>query len=83
MLLAIPLVYRAFRRAGIRGGLVATVHDELVAEVHRDDAALAREIMQREMVRAFEISFPGAPTTLLEVGVGQNWRAAKEATKEI
>jgi len=83
MLQAIPLVYRAFRMANIRGGLIATVHDELLAEVHCDDAAVAAEIMQREMTRAFEISFPGAPTTgLLEVGIGSNWRAAKEATKE-
>jgi DNA polymerase I-like protein with 3'-5' exonuclease and polymerase domains len=83
MLLAISLVYRAFRQAQIRGGLIATVHDELLAEVHCDDAALAKQIMQREMTRAFEISFPGAPTTgLLEVGIGHNWRAAKAATKE-
>jgi DNA polymerase I-like protein with 3'-5' exonuclease and polymerase domains len=83
MLEAIPLVYRAFRKAGIRGGLIATVHDELLAEVHRDDALRAKEILMREMTRAFEISFPGAPTTgLLEVGIGSNWRAAKEAAKK-
>jgi DNA polymerase-1 len=83
MLSAIARVYRAFRRAGVRGGLIATVHDELLAEVHHDDAGLAKEIMQREMTRAFEISFPGAPTTgLLEVGIGHNWRAAKQATAE-
>jgi DNA polymerase I-like protein with 3'-5' exonuclease and polymerase domains len=83
MLLAIALVYRAFRQANIRGGLIATVHDELLAEVHRADAAEAKEIMSREMTRAFEISFPGAPTAdLLQAGIGRNWRAAKEATKE-
>jgi DNA polymerase-1 len=79
MLLAIQLVYRAFRKAGINGGLIATVHDELIAEVTADDAAVAGAIMHAEMVRAFEISFPGAPTTgLLVVKCGRNWRAAKQ-----
>ena len=78
MLLAIQLVYRAFRQIGIDGGLIATVHDELIAEVTEDDAAVAAAIMHREMVRAFEISFPGAPTTgLLAVKCGRNWREAK------
>jgi DNA polymerase-1 len=79
MLLSIRLVYQGFRKARIRGGLIATVHDELLAEVAEDDAEATAEIMHREMVRAFEISFPGAPTTgLLVVKSGQNWREAKE-----
>src|SRR4029077_10995140 len=79
MLLAIRLVHQHFRKAGIRGGLVATIHDELLAEIHQDDAALAKAIMHREMTRAFEITFPGAPTTgLLQVNSGRNWKDAKE-----
>jgi hypothetical protein len=67
------------RKAAIRGGLVSTVHDELLAEVLQDDAAIASEIMRRQMHRAFEISFPGAPTNgLLKVISGQNWHEAKE-----
>jgi DNA polymerase-1 len=82
MLLAIQFVYRAFRKARIRGGLIATVHDELIAEVAADDATAAAEIMHREMVQAFEISFPGAPTTeLLAVKSGRNWREAKEESQ--
>jgi DNA polymerase-1 len=84
MLLAIQLVYRAFRKAGIDGGLVATVHDELIAEVVEDDAAVAAALMHQEMVRAFAISFPGAPTTgLLAVKCGRNWREAKEEDRPI
>jgi DNA polymerase I len=79
MLLAIKLVYLAFRKAGIRGGLIATVHDELLAEVDTADAERVKEIMHREMTRAFEISFPGALTIgLLDVRSGRNWREAKE-----
>jgi DNA polymerase-1 len=81
MLLAIRPVYQQFRKAGIRGGLIATVHDELLADVHEDDVPAATEIMHREMTRAFEITFPGAPTTgLLEVNSGKNWREAKDPT---
>jgi len=35
--------------------------------------------MHREMTRAFELTFPGAPTTgLLQVNSGRNWKDAKE-----
>jgi DNA polymerase I-like protein with 3'-5' exonuclease and polymerase domains len=79
MLLAIQIVYRAFRKTGINGGLIATVHDELIAEVAEGDAAIAAAVMKQEMVHAFELSFPGAPTTgLLVVKCGRNWREAKQ-----
>jgi transposase InsO family protein len=47
---------------GIRGGLVATVHDELLAEVIEADAEPAREILQQAMLDAFVATLPGAPT---------------------
>jgi DNA polymerase-1 len=79
MLLAIKLVHQQFRKAGIRGGLIATIHDELLAEIRQDDAEISKEIMHREMTHAFELAFPGAPTTgLLTVNSGRNWKEAKE-----
>ena len=62
MLRAITMVHRRYLAAGIRGGLVATVHDELLAEVVEADAERARDILQQTMIEAFEITFPGAPT---------------------
>ena len=61
-------------------GLIGTVHDELIAEVHQDDAPITIEIMEREMVRAFEQRFPGAPTTnLVDINFGRTWaEAARE-----
>ena len=44
MLRAITMVHRRYLAAGIRGGLVATVHDELLAEVVEADAERARDI---------------------------------------
>ena len=79
MLLAIRLVHQQFRKAGIRGGLIATVRDELLAEIHQDDAGISKEILYRGMTRAFELTFPGAPTPgLLQVNSGRNWKEAKE-----
>jgi DNA polymerase-1 len=78
MLRAIALVDRRFAEASIRGGLVATVHDELLAEVAEDDAERAREILQQAMVDAFVATFPGAPTTgVATATIGRNWAEAK------
>ena len=60
MLRAIAMVFRRLR--GIRGGLVASVHDELLLEVAEDDAEQARQILAETMIEAFELTFPGAPT---------------------
>ena len=60
MLMAIINVDQRFRAAVIRGGLIATVHDELLAEVHRDDAEQAQAILEQSMLDAFTAVFPGA-----------------------
>jgi DNA polymerase-1 len=78
MLRAITLVYTRFIDAGIRGGLVATVHDELLVEVVEDDAELARDIMQQTMVEAFELTFPGAPSNgVAAAAIGPTWADLK------
>ena len=41
MLRALALTYSRLRAARIRGGIVASIHDEIVLEVDEDDAALA------------------------------------------
>jgi hypothetical protein len=76
MLRAIALVHRRLR--GIRGGLVASVHDELLLEVAEADAEAARRILEETMVEAFEVTFPGAPTNkVVEVRVGRTWKDVK------
>jgi DNA polymerase-1 len=78
MLRAIALVHRRFIDAGIRGGLVASVHDELLAEVHEDDAERARVLLQQAMIEAFVMTFPGAPTTNIATAhIGRTWAEAK------
>jgi DNA polymerase-1 len=84
MLRALAYVYWALAKARIRGGIIATVHDEILLEVHADDMSAALEIVQRQMVRAFEASFPGAPSgdAVVEIGHGPNWLAAAGKEKE-
>jgi len=78
MLRAICLVHARLRAEGVRGGIVASVHDELLIEADASDAALAHEVLERAMTDAFVTTFPGAPTTnLVDVKVGQTWGDVK------
>jgi DNA polymerase-1 len=75
---AMTLLHARLKRARVRGGLIACVHDELLLEVDKNDAALAGEILERAMVDAFVATFPGAPTTrLVDVKIGQTWADVK------
>jgi DNA polymerase-1 len=79
MLRAIVLVHRRFVAAGIRGGLVASVHDELLAEVAEDDTEKARNLLQDAMLEAFTVTFPGAPTTgVAKAVIGRSWFDLKD-----
>jgi DNA polymerase I-like protein with 3'-5' exonuclease and polymerase domains len=76
MLAAIPPVDK--RLAKLRGGLILTVHDELVAEVHRDDAETAKAALAEEMTKVFVEMFPRAPSNgVVSVGIGKDWLEAK------
>jgi DNA polymerase I len=76
MLRAIAWTYSRLNRSGIRGGLVACVHDELLLEIHENDAERAATLLQQTMVDAFIATFPKAPTNnVAEVKIeipGQN-----------
>ena len=79
MLRALTLIHSRLRSAGIRGGLVASIHDELLLEVHEDDAESARALLEETMVEAFAITFPGAPTTgVASAVIGRNWGQVKQ-----
>jgi DNA polymerase-1 len=78
MLRALILIYSRLRAEGIRGGLVASVHDELLLEVAEDDADKARDLLQEVMVEAFRMTFPGAPATDVAVAsIGKTWAELK------
>jgi DNA polymerase-1 len=74
MLLAIRYYYALLQRHRIRGGMIATVHDEILAEVVAADAEAARELLQQAMVQAFTTTFPGAPTVnVVDARIGNSW----------
>ena len=71
------MVCREFE-AGIKGGPVAWLHDELVIEVREDQAERAAEILKQAMVDGFAETFPGAPLNgLVDPHIGTNWGEAK------
>jgi hypothetical protein len=79
MLRAIALVRARYVKASLRGGLVATVHDELLAEVAENDAEQARDLLQQATLDAFEQTFPGAPTACVAAAkIGRTWFDVKD-----
>jgi DNA polymerase-1 len=76
---AMMLVHHRFITANIRGGLIASVHDELLAEAVEDDAERARILLQDAMIEAFMVTFPGAPTTgVAKAAIGRTWFDVKD-----
>jgi DNA polymerase I-like protein with 3'-5' exonuclease and polymerase domains len=79
LLRAVALIDTLLVEGQIRGGLIACVHDELLLEVHEDDAEIARALLEDVMVDAFATTFPGAPTKGVAIAaIGQNWAEAKQ-----
>ena len=77
MLAQIPRVDRAL--GGLRGGLIMTIHDELLAETHEDDAEKARAIMVEVMTETFVKMFPGAPATdIVAASIWPTWEKPKK-----
>ena len=78
ILRAITRTHTRLKKAGIRGGLVACVHDELLLEVHEADAEAARDILQKTMIDAFIETFPDAPTNgVAKAKIGRTWAEVK------
>jgi DNA polymerase-1 len=61
------------RSAGLATRLVLQIHDELLFEGPADEVEAASEIVRREMAGAFELD----PPLGVDLGVGDNWLAAK------
>ena len=64
---------QALRDAGLQTQLVLQIHDELLFEAPADEAAAAAEIVVREMAGAYVLD----PPLAVDVGIGDNWLAAK------
>jgi DNA (cytosine-5)-methyltransferase 1 len=77
-MLALAYVDDRLFDAGVDGGPVAWLHDEIVLEVREDQAERAASILKQAMIDGFTETFPGAPLAgLVEPHIGTNWGEAK------
>jgi DNA polymerase-1 len=85
MLIAIRLTYEQLRAAKVAGGIVASIHDELLLEVAAADAERTQQILAATMTEAFELIFPGAPTTggVVELKTGASWGELHAITTDL
>jgi DNA polymerase I-like protein with 3'-5' exonuclease and polymerase domains len=77
-MLALAYVDERLFEAGIEGGPVAWLHDEIVLEVREDQAEQAAEILKQSMIDGFSETFPGGPLNgLVDPSIGASWAEAK------
>ena len=69
--------------AGIDDGPVAWLHDEIVLEVHADQAERAASILKQSMIDGFAETFPGAPLTGLATGALWQFPTARRLSKRL
>ncbi len=66
-------VYNALEKEGLKTKMLMQVHDELLFEAPIEEVEKATEVIKREMESAAVLDVP----LTAEVGVGDNWMAAK------
>jgi DNA polymerase-1 len=72
--LAMVRCHRALAQSTLRTRLLLTIHDELLFEGPPDEAADARELIEREMVGVWE---GREPPLAVDIGTGRTWLEAK------
>jgi DNA polymerase-1 len=81
-MLALTAIDQALFDAGIDGGPIAWIHDEILLEISEADAERAKQLLETAMTDAFEETFPGSREMgllrgLVEASIGDNWAAVK------
>ena len=61
------------KKRGLKSRLILQIHDELLVETAKDEIDIVKEIMEKEMIVAYDMAVP------LEIGIseGDNWYDAK------
>jgi DNA polymerase I len=72
--IAMLKVDEALRAEGLKARMVMQVHDELLVEAPKKEAASAAAILKREMESAVALDVP----LVVEVGTGDNWMDVKK-----
>jgi len=71
--IAMIRVHRALANEGLASRMLLQVHDELIFELPADEQAVLAALVKREMESAATLDVP----LLVEMGVGDDWVAAK------
>lgn len=71
--LAMVRVHQALKREGLKARLILQVHDELLIEAPREEAARVEAILKECMEQVLELSVP----LLAEVKTGESWYETK------
>jgi DNA polymerase I len=72
--LAMVRTHAALADSGLQTKLLLTIHDELLFEGAPEEAAAARELIEREMIAVWQ---PHEPPMAVDIGQGANWLEAK------
>ena len=70
--LAMLAVHRRLPASSLRAKLLLQIHDELLFEVHRDDADALADLVRDEMIGVAELKVP----LKVDVAVGETWAEA-------
>ncbi len=70
--LAMLAVHRRLPNSSLRARLLLQIHDELLFEVHRDDAGALADLVRDEMIGVAELKVP----LKVDVAVGETWAEA-------
>ncbi len=73
MKIAMVRVYQALKEKNLRSRLILQVHDELVLEVHEEEAAIAKQILTDAMMHAAQLAVELA----IDLHTGKDWYEAK------
>ncbi len=65
-------IHEAIKKAGLRGKMTMQVHDELVFDIPKDEVTIFRELAEKHMKNALDMSVP----IVVELGEGKNWLEA-------
>ncbi len=71
---AMVRIARRLREEGRAARLVLQVHDELLLEAPEKEVAAVRNLVREEMTGAFPLD----PPLVVDVGAGEDWKAAKD-----
>ena len=62
-------IFRIFESQGYKSKMLLQVHDELVFDLHRDEADVIPPIVREAMANAIDLDVP----IEVDIGVGDNW----------